>query len=243
MKTTETEFADRNYWSEAWKRHIHTYLNSPPRTGHFLKHRMVAGATMLEIAGGSCRDSRMLAESGHFGAGSDFDVRTLQYLRHLYPDSKLPMLQADGFYLPFADSAFDVTFSNGFWVLYDQDQLLYQLLREQARVSRTSLWVIVHNRLNHRLREKFAELAQKDSMYNVRFFMPDEVCEIVARSGIAYRRIAMHKFGGTADLLYLSRISSIPNPLQRVAGRVAPLLYELQPWKVVERVAVEVVLR
>ncbi len=136
-----------------------------------------------------------------------------------------------------SDHSVDLSFSNGFWVLFNDDARILDLAREQARVTRRWMVVLVHNGLNSRLRTKFANSAKTDDLYNIRFFSPDEVERIVRASGIAFRSISLEKFGGACDLLYRSRLKGIPNIASGLAPNIVPRLYNRQQWSGTERVA------
>jgi len=85
----------QGFWEEAWVRHLEQYLVTPPRAGLWLHSRFrLDGWRVLEIAGGSCRDSRYLAEQGVEAIGSDFDQKTLDYLAQRFPASPLTLARA-----------------------------------------------------------------------------------------------------------------------------------------------------
>ena len=48
--------------------------------------------------------------------------------------------------------------------------------------------ILVHNALNPTLVRSFRRKAKDDEIYDIRFFTPDEVVELVQASGISYRR-------------------------------------------------------
>lgn len=229
--------ASQAYWQEAWTRHIETYLAAPPGCGYWLATMVPRGLSVIELAGGSCRDSRYLATRGYDATGTDFDERTLEYLRRRFPGSPLPLLKENAFGLSFSDKSFDVSFSNGFWVCFVDDHQLVSLLREQERITRKYIFVLVHNRENRALIRRFAEKAATDALYEIRFFCREELRQIVDSSGIRYKKITFHKFGGTIDRLYSSTVHRLPNPLTEVAKRIAPSSYRFQSWGCTERIA------
>jgi hypothetical protein len=229
------------FWSDAWRRHIESYLGAPPRTGHFLdahfrRHRRGA----LELAGGSCRDSRHLRGVGWRAEGSDFDAKTIAYLRQRFPDDALPLHVANAFALPFPDGAYELSFHNGFWVCFREDADLRRLWLEQRRVTSRVALGFVHNALNRDQVENFARLAITDPLYDIRFFTPAEVLRLLGSFGVEPGRIRMWKFGGRFDKLYLERIRGRPNSLRRLAPRIAPLLYRWQRWEQTERIVFSV---
>jgi hypothetical protein len=237
-RAVNQEFDNQSYWQDAWTRHIETYLAAPPRCGHWLAANFSnKQLTFVEVAGGSCRDSRYLAHRGYTAVGTDFDERTLDYLRKRFPDSPLPLQREDAFGFSFADKSFDVSFSNGFWVCFASDEQLYSLAREQERITRKYLIILVHNAENDALIELFREKAKSDSLYDVRFFYRDELREVIDTSGIRCKRMTFGKFGGPMDRLYSSRIKRLPNPLRKVAHHVVPRLYRYQSWRSTERIA------
>jgi len=227
----------QEFWESAWTRHIEQYLASPPRTGYWLHRRLpLEEGSVLEIAGGSCRDSRYLALQGINATGSDFERRTLDYLEGRFKDSPLKLRQADGFSLPFRDGEFLTTFHNGFWVLFP-DEDIRKLAIEQARITRRYMVVLVHNRLNSRLVDTFAAKARTDDLYRIRFFTSDEVLDLVRASGIRVRSVSVEKFGGLPDKLFSPKITRGSAAMQEIVGAIVPRLYSLQPWSRVERIA------
>jgi hypothetical protein len=229
-------FSDESYWSEAWARHLETYLAAEPRCGRWLRSRFgLHGWSVLECAGGSCRDARFLHDCGIDAVGSDFDHRTIEYLRHRDPASAFRVMRQDASNLEFEDRSFDLVFHNGFWVLFDDDVRIRSLLVEQIRVARRVAVALVHNALNEALVSKFAERAERDSLYRIRFFTPDDLRGLVAGVSDRIRRVSIEPFGGDADRLYrLARRAPI---LRGLMQPLAPRLYALQRWSRTERLA------
>lgn len=230
-------FSDEEWWSDAWIRHLETYLAAPPRAGHWIASQFQDDQKILEIAGGSCRDSRYLADIGYRAVGTDFDPRTLDYLKKRFPNSPLVMQREDAFSLSFADKSFDISFSNGFWICFTDDAKIYQLIKEQARVTSKFLVSLLHNKDNAKLVAMFNEKKSSDSLYDIRFFNRDEIARIVYASGIRYKALNFYKFGGQADMLYAKRIKRIPNVLAPLAKYWSPRLYNYQSWSETERIA------
>lgn len=233
MTTNDT----RQFWEIAWATHIEQYLSAPPRTGYWLRQRLpLRDRNILEIAGGSCRDSRFLASQGINTTGTDFEKRTLDYLECRYKDSPLKLQQADGFSLPFRSDEFCVSFHNGFWVLFS-DSDIRKLAVEQARITRRYMVVLVHNKRNRKLVTAFEKRSKTDELYRIRFFDPNEILDVMRDSGIRTKSISIEKFGGVVDGLYSEKITRFIKPVQALMGSLVPRLYSLQPWSKVERVA------
>jgi SAM-dependent methyltransferase len=230
----------QGFWEEAWVRHLEQYLAAPPRAGLWLHRRfpMLRHWSVLEIAGGSCRDSRYLAEMGVRATGSDFDQKTLDYLAQRFPGSPLALKREDAATLSLPDQAVDLTVHNGFWVLFGDDVQVAALLREQARVTRRVLVALVHNADNPRQVAAFERKAKADPLYDIRFFRRSELSPLVQSAGLRPVRMTIEKFGGPVD-----RLLTLPGAWGRLARQVVPRLYRWLPWRHVERIALVLELR
>lgn len=236
-RSVTPSFIQEAYWSEAWVRHIENYLSSPPRCGYWLKYKFPRITSILEIAGGSCRDSLFLSRHYANVIGSDFDEKTLFFLKSRYPEYKSVFSRQNAFQFEFNSKTFDLTFSNGFWVLFQNDKDIQQLIREQARVTKKYLISLVHNGNNNRLIRTFNEKSKTDSLYNIRFFKPHEIMNNIKASGIQYRSIRLEKFGGTVDRLLSTQLTADSNCSYKT-NLIIPRLYKYLPWSNVERIAV-----
>ena len=223
----------QGFWEEAWVRHIEQYLAAPPRAGLWLQERFsLTDWKVLEIAGGSCRDSRYLADQGVDATGSDFDQRTLDYLRQRFPHSPLVLSREDAAAMTLPDRSVDLSMHNGFWVLFPDNDQVVALLREQVRVTRRVVVALVHNADNPRVVAAFARKAKVDPLYDIRFFHREELATLVQAAGLSPRSVRIEKFGGPVD-----RLLSLPGSPGRWARSLVPRLYSLLPWALVERIA------
>jgi len=236
----DSNSSSEKYWGQSWARHLRDYLAAPARCGMWLDSRFdLRGLSTLECAGGSCRDSRYLFNRGYACAGSDFDQKTLDYVKTHFPSSDFDMSRQDAFALDCRDGQFDVVFHNGFWGYFD-DEAIHRLLREQVRVARKYAVALVHNAENPALADRFARKSRQDDLYKIRFFSRDDMLRVVQGSGIRYKSLRLEKFGGPADLLFgLSRRMPALLPL---TARLVPRLYRWQRWSTAERVAVVIAL-
>ncbi len=228
---------NKDDWFESWKCHLEQYLQAPPRTGIYIHANFSKIRSSLEIACGSSRDSIYLAKKQVEATASDYEDRVIDELKNRFNYSKLKYVQADAFKLPFHDNSFDMVFHNGFFVCFYKDQDIKTMLVEQARVSRKYVLFFVHNKLNIGLVNQFNRLAPSDPIYDIRFFEPNEIEQIVRDTDIDSRSVRILKFGGKYDMLYSKRIKRfIPNitfPLRTV---IIPKLYEMQKWEETERI-------
>jgi hypothetical protein len=228
----------KEFWNESWIKHIEIYLNSTPRAGIFIKEYFCNISSILEIAGGSCRDSRYLANSGFDVTGSDFDEKTLKYLQEeRFPHDELKYSKEDAFSLTFRTSSFELIFHNGFFILFDDNNQLNEMLKEQARVSKRYIIFFVHNSENKGLIKRFKIKSEEDELYKIRFFDKNEIVSIVKESHIDYKSIRVMKFGGFFDTFYKKKFKKIvPNILYPFRKKIIPKLYQFQRWKNTERV-------
>jgi len=233
---SNADFSDPDFWSEAWIKHIETYLKAPARCGVWLNTILGdKSLTVHECAGGSCRDSRYLFNLGYKASGSDFDEKTLAYVRNRFASSAFAIQREDAFRLSYGNSNFDVVFHNGFWVCFDDDRALLELLREQVRVTRRLAIGLVHNAANASNVKIFREKSEHDGLYKIRFFDREKLKQILEESKINYRSYRFEKFGGPVDRLYaLERKFPV---LSAPIRWLVPRLYRFQPWSRVERIA------
>jgi len=226
------------FWEESWMKHLEEYLNAIPRAGIFLENYFENVSSILEIAGGSCRDSRYLANNGYKAIGSDFDEKTLQYLEEKrFPNDKLKYSKEDAFHLTFKEKTFDLIFHNGFFIYFHNNDI-YEMLKEQERVAKKYIIIFVQNKENKKLVEIFKNKSEEDDLYKIRFFEKDEIVTIIRKSGIKYKSIKVKKFGGVVDRFYNSKsIKKVfPNILYPFSKFLVPRLYQLQSWKNSERI-------
>ena len=226
------------FWEESWIQHIDGYLNAVPRAGIFIVNYFKNIHNVLEIAGGSCRDSRYLANNEFNATGSDFDEKTLQYLQEeRFPDDRLNYSKEDAFDLTFQDNSFDLVFHNGFFVLFNENSSLKKMLKEQERVSRRYIVIFIHNIENRNLIKSFQEKSKTDDLYKIRFFDKNGITNIIEDSGIKYKSIKIMKFGGIFDRFYNKTLKRVvPNILYPFRKFLIPKLYQFQKWENTERI-------
>ena len=224
----------KEFWSKTWEKYVESYLKATPRTGLWLFSKFsLKGKKILELAGGSCRDSIFLANKKIDATGSDFDEKTIDYLNNLYPDCN--KMVVDAFNTGFSSKIFDITFHNGLWVLFEKNEKIFELLYEQYRITKDMMILLVHNNHNNFLKKEFKIEAEKDPIYKIRFFDKNELRQIIKDSGIKYKSLKFEKFGGYFDNLY--SLSKKFRFLEKFICFLVPKIYFLLPWSKVERIA------
>lgn len=165
-------------WDRKWV-DIFAHYQNDIRHGHYvhaLLHR--AEKEVLEIAAGSFRDVAALNRWGRLGTGMDFSEEAVRRAKEQFPEYAPRFHQMSAFDMAFPDKSFDVSYHNGFWILFSDKELL-ALAREQARITRKRMIVTVHNGHNRQFVEYFARMGQTDPLYDIRFFHKDEIAELM----------------------------------------------------------------
>jgi 2-polyprenyl-3-methyl-5-hydroxy-6-metoxy-1,4-benzoquinol methylase len=223
-------------WSSVWVKHIESYLSATPRCGIWidtlLRNRNIS---VLECAGGSCRDSRYLFTKGYEAEGSDFDEKTIKYVSEKFRNSDFPVKKQDAFAFSFEDSSFDVTFHNGFWIYFEENVDIIRLLKEQVRITKKYAIILVHNSKNVKLVRQFEEKSKADDLYKIRFFSTEDLHKILSEANLHDISFSIEKFGGVVDRLY--GIGKRIKLLDKGCKWIVPKLYKFQPWSKVERIA------
>jgi len=133
---------------------------------------------ILELGAGSFRDMAELRRRGIDCEGMDFSPESVKLAKHQFPNFSDHIHQMSAFDMRFPDSAFDVSYHNGLWVLFDDTQLR-ALASEQARVTRYRMVATVHNAHNKQFVDYFDRLKESDPLYDIRFFEMEEISELM----------------------------------------------------------------
>ncbi|MGB4620837.1 MAG: class I SAM-dependent methyltransferase [Kiritimatiellia bacterium] len=105
------------------------------------------GDSLLELGCGTGVFSGILAKKGRRTTLLDYSAESVEFCRKVFAQAGLPgnFVQADVCRtLPFADDAFDCTWSSGLLEHFTDEQLLF-ILKESARVSRRCVVSLVPN--------------------------------------------------------------------------------------------------
>ncbi len=135
---------------------------------------------VLEMAAGSFRDMAELRRRGINCEGMDFSLESVERARKQFPDFANVIHHMSAFDMPFPDNAFDVTYHNGFWVLFSDEQIL-SLAREQARITKNRMVVTVHNAHNVQFVDYFSRKKADDPLYDIRFYEVDEITSLMRK--------------------------------------------------------------
>lgn len=165
-------------WDRKWV-DIFAHYQNDIRHGHYihaLLHR--DERHILEIAAGSFRDVAALNRWGRTGTGMDFSEEAVRLAKEQFPEYVSRFHQMSAFDMSFSDKSFDVTYHNGFWILFSDKEIL-ALAKEQARVTRKRMIVTVHNGHNSQFVGYFDRMRQSDPLYDIRFFSVEEITHLM----------------------------------------------------------------
>lgn len=170
--------SDHADWDQKWEG-IFDHYQQDLRHAHYIHSQLDASERrLLELAAGSFRDMAALRRMGLDCHGIDFSPEAVGRAKAAFPDYSHAMHTMSGFAMDFGDGEFDLSYHNGFWVLFD-DVRIKQLAAEQARVSRHRMIATVHNRHNRNFVEYFDRLKESDPLYDIRFFEVDEIAALM----------------------------------------------------------------
>lgn len=171
-KLTASSSADD--WDKKWV-DIFAHYQNDIRHAHYI-HALLEPdeKEVLEIAAGSFRDIAALNRWGRTGSGIDFSEEAVRRAKDQFPEYASRFYQMSAFDLSVTNKAFDVTYHNGFWILFSDKEIL-ALAKEQARVTRKRMIVTVHNAHNSQFVGYFERMRQSDPLYDIRFFSIEEI--------------------------------------------------------------------
>lgn len=167
-------------WNEKWK-DIFNHYQHDLRHAYYIQAMLRKNEThILEIAAGSFRDMAALRRTGIDCEGMDFSTEAVNLAKKYFPEFAEKIHAMSAFSLPFKDNYFDLSYHNGFWVLFD-DEKIKKLAEEQARISKYRIIATVHNAHNIQFLNYFKEKKETDPLYDIRFFEKDEISNLMSK--------------------------------------------------------------
>jgi hypothetical protein len=224
------EHLTRPYWWEnAWNRHYRKYVSRPARQAYYLYCILPSGVShILEIAAGSFRDTAKLNQWGFKCIGTDFSTKAVELARETYSRWADNFLVCDATRLPFASQSFDVSFHNGLFACFHEDNLIHSVIKEQLRVSKKMIVCTVHNAHNEHLRRQFESKSSTDDLYAIRFFTREEITNILSPS---CKQVKLYPFGS----LWGNRVIKL-FPNRHLVRLFYRLTYRHWDWTKCERI-------
>ena len=161
-------------WDAEWQKQFNHYQQD-------LRHAYYISAILkknekkiLELGAGSFRDVGTLNNWGIACYGIDYSIEAVSMAKEKFPKFIDKISLDDCFNLKYKDKDFDLSYHNGLWGYFSDDDIL-KLVKEQARVTRSRIIATVHNAHNKSFVEYFEKLKQDEPLYNLRFFEMEEV--------------------------------------------------------------------
>lgn len=169
-----------NEWDQKWENIFFNYQKDKRNAYYINAIRLRSERKILEIAAGSFRDVAALNEWGVDCYGMDYSEVSVVKAKSYFPLIEHKLTKMDAFSLQYPDKHFDLSYHNGFWVLFDDNQIDL-LMEEQVRVTKNRIVVTVHNAHNQQFVDYFRNKLQKDSLFDIRFFSLDEIKSLVEK--------------------------------------------------------------
>ena len=171
----------KNEWNKKWKTIFNHYQQDLRHSYYVNSFLESSDKKVLEMGAGSFRDMANLNKLGVDCWGTDYSEEAVNLAKEFFPTINHKMFQSDAFDMNcIPDKEYDVTFHNGLWVLFNNDEDLFKLAKEQARISKNKIIVTVHNAHNKEFVSYFQKLSNNDDLYKIRFFTIDEITKILS---------------------------------------------------------------
>lgn len=171
---------EKEEWNKKWESIFDHYQQD-------LRHAYYINAVLdeedkkiLEIAAGSFRDTAQLNAFGLDCWGTDYSDTSVELAKKHFPLIGYKLFQSDAFDMKdIEDKVFDVTFHNGLWVLFNNNEDIIKLAKEQSRITKNKMIITVHNGHNQQFVDYFKKLSVNDDLYKIRFFQMEEITDLL----------------------------------------------------------------
>jgi ubiquinone/menaquinone biosynthesis C-methylase UbiE len=170
---------EKEAWNEKWKE-IFDHYQQDLRHAYYIRAVLNTNEKkIIELAAGSFRDTNALNVMGINCFGCDYSSQSVLSAKKQFPLIFNKLSEQDAFNINFPDKEFDLSFHNGFWALFSDDNDILKLIQEQVRITKYRIIATVHNAHNRSFVEYFNRLKENDPLYNIRFFEIDEITELM----------------------------------------------------------------
>jgi len=166
-------------WDEKWIQ-IFNHYQQDLRHAYYVRAILNSNEKkIVEMGAGSFRDMGKLNELGIDCFGFDYSKQAVIMAKNQFPSLAHKISQQDAFNTSYKDNSFDLSFHNGFWVCFSDNNDIINLIKEQARITKYRIVATVHNAHNKSFVEYFNKLKENDPLYSIRFFEVDEISELM----------------------------------------------------------------
>lgn len=166
-------------WDDQWK-NIFDHYQQDIRHAYYIRAILNTNeCNLLEIAAGSFRDVGALNNWGISCVGVDYSEESVNRAKNYFTLYEDKIIRMDAFSLKFKEHQFDMSYHNGFFTYFSDDEII-NLLKEQARVTKFRIVATVHNKHNLDFVNYFDRLSKDDPLYKLRFFEIDEISSLMS---------------------------------------------------------------
>lgn len=177
----EIGIKSKEEWNKKWEG-IFDHYQQDLRNSYYVNAVLSSNdKKILELGAGSFRDMANLNELGRDVYGCDYSDLAVNLAKKQFPKYSEKIFLADSFHMPTENKAYDVTYHNGFWALFD-DEAILSLAKEQSRITKNKMIVTVHNAHNESFVNYFNQLSEKDNLFQIRFFTIGEISELMSET-------------------------------------------------------------
>lgn len=188
------ELQSTEYWNTAWDKYFDHYQQDPRHAYYINAFLKDDEDKILEMAAGSFRDFNALNKAGRNCYAFDYSEHAVNKAKKLFPQYQDKISLQNAFSTTYRDKEFDFTYHNGFWVCFDDEQIL-QLAKEQIRITKKRFAFTVHNGHNQQFIQYFEKLKQNDKLYDIRFFTIDNIYIYINALGIDKNAVKIYPVG------------------------------------------------
>ena len=169
----------KEQWDQKWET-IFDHYQQDLRHAYYIRAILNSNEKkIVELAAGSFRDTMALNTMNIDCYGTDYSSKTVSLAKKKFPVIADKLSEQNSFKINFLDKSFDLSFHNGFWVLFSNNEDILNLIQEQARITKYRIVATVHNAHNKSFVEYFHKLKENDPLYRIRFFEMDEIIELM----------------------------------------------------------------
>jgi len=168
---------DNSVWDAKWE-YLFISYQQDLRHAFYLNALLNKEMSILEMAAGSFRDMAFLNSIGYNCKGCDFSSNSVNLAKKHFPKIADKIFELNAFQFSNNIERFDVTYHNGFWGLFENDDIL-RLFNKQKSITKKFMIITVHNGHNHNFKQYFLEKKKSDNLYAIRFFEIDEFIDIL----------------------------------------------------------------
>jgi predicted transcriptional regulator with HTH domain len=177
-KNLQIGITEKKVWDDKWA-DIFNHYQQDLRHAYYIRAILNPNEKkIIELAAGSFRDTGALNDMHIDCYGIDYSTQAVLLAKKQFPLIADKLSEQDGFNIKFQDNFFDLSFHNGFWILFSDSDIL-KLMQEQARITKYRIVATVHNAHNKSFVEYFDRLKMNDPLYQIRFFETDEITELM----------------------------------------------------------------